>query len=118
MKGSPLCKGQKAAKAFFDLRVVRVTLWRMLSRGWPIHDPKSQNGRTSQIIPVSWEKVVQPVAALTEHLDVSRHSSRALRNAILSAHHTVVRSSIVRCSASFWTPPSHYNAVVTAENDL
>jgi hypothetical protein len=39
-------------------------------------------------------------------------------SAISSAHHTVVGSSIVRYSASVWTPPSHYNTAATAENIL
>jgi len=100
----------------FDLRVVRVTLWHILSLGWLIHDPKTRGNHRS--LPVSWEKVVQLLVAHTKYQDVLRHLSRALRGAISSAHHTVVSSSIVRYSASFWTPPSHYNTVVTAENIL
>src|SRR5258706_13064196 len=64
----------------------------------------------------SRENFVQLLVAHTKYQDVLRHLSRALRGAISSAHHTVVSPSIVRYSASFWTPPSHYNTVVTAEN--
>ena len=55
-KGSQLCrkgrpitphlKGQKVGKVLFDLRVICVTSWHILSRGWHV---QSQNGRIPRI---------------------------------------------------------------------
>jgi len=68
--------------------------------------------------PFAWEKVVQLLVADTEDQDVLRHFSRALGIAISSARHAVVILPLCVAGASFWTPPSQYDTVVTAENIL